>query len=121
MYKKRPVIYDASKGYITISIDSGFITSGVYKIKITDGDKMITVGEGNFDDNIKDIFLIPINPAVLEDWMLIIIADYAPAAGHTQISVNYNFLQQGAQFDAEPIRENKVALAAHHDFTFQKK
>ena len=121
MYKEREIKYDRSKGHVSVEIkNSGFVNQGSFSAHITNGIETRKIGEGKFGDSIPDIYLINVPPEQLEDWMLIIIGSYAPAFGHNQISVDYNFLQQAELTDdPESIREQTSALSAHHDITFK--
>ncbi len=121
MFKEREIKYNKNKGHVSIEIkNSGFVNLGSFSVHITNGDETRKLGEGKFGDNVPDIYLISIPPDKLEDWTLIVIGSYAPAFGHNQISVDYNFIQQAqATDDPEQIREKKAALSTHHDFTFE--
>ena len=121
MFKEREIKYDKNKGHISVEIkNAGFANQGSFNVHITNGLETRKLGEGKFGDSIPDIFLINIPPDQIEEWTLMIIGSYAPAFGHDQISVDYNFLQQAELIDdSETIRMQATALSAHHDFTFK--
>ncbi len=114
----RKVAYDPAKGIVSVSVVNGYATQGAFSLHITDGNVMKKIGDGNFNDQVPDIFPIPLPPAALPGWMLIIIGSYSPAAMHTQISADYRFIQQADCTDTEAIRETAPYLSTHHDFTF---
>ena len=121
MFKEREINYNPNKGHVSVEIkNAGFVNQGSFSVHITNGIETRKLGDGKFGDGVPDIFLISVPPDQLEDWMLILIGSYAPAFGHTQISVDYNFLQQAEMADEpERIRIQDTALSAHHDFTFK--
>lgn len=119
MYINRKISYDPAKGPVTIVVTSGYAPQGSFTLSITDGESMVPVGSGKFGDNLPDIFLLPVTGSSLKRWCLIVIGAYAAAFGHTQISVDYDFYQQGQKIDTELIRDNSQTVSAHHDFNFE--
>jgi hypothetical protein len=105
-------------GPVSVVFRSGYATQGAFALSLTDGNRVIPVGQGTFGDTIPDVFTIPIPANELENYMLVIFATYASAVGHNQVSVDYDFYQQGNIIDTEPIHVVQNSISTHHDFTF---
>ena len=118
MFSKRPLRFDPAAGYITVAVGSGYVTQGNFKLSITNGASTLSVGDGKFGDAVPDVFLLPVPADQLEDWRLIILGSYAPAAGHAQIKVDYTFYQQGNKKDEEHVQAEGSYVFAEHHFTF---
>lgn len=110
--------FDPVKGLVSVVIRSGYATQGTFSLTITDGVEIVKVGQGKFGDNIPDIFTIPVAAGSLSKWLLMIFGTYGSAMSHDQISVDYDFYQQGQIFDTEPVHVSGNSLSAHHDFNF---
>jgi len=89
-------------------------------LHITDGEIINKISEGKFSDLIPDIYLVPVSPTSLTQWMLMIFGSYKAAFGHNQISVDYLFYQKEQEIGKEEIRLNSSSLSSHHDITFIK-
>jgi len=84
-------------GPITLEITSGFSSLGSFLLLQSDKSSVDFKEFGKdpkkIDDDIPDIFLIPINLQNLEKHLVAIVGKYRPAPGHKQIKVTYTFVQ----------------------------
>ena len=91
------VRYKKTGGPITIEVTSGYSSLGSFVLAYAKkGDaefKEFGKDPKRIDDEIADIFVIPLDLEKLEEYRVIILGKYQPAPGHNQIKVEYTFIQ----------------------------
>jgi len=101
------VTYDPSGGPITLRVSSGFATQGtVYVFQ-----HGVPIGQGALDVDVPIPDYSDVNT----------VGTYAPAAGHTEITVYYAMLQNGVSLKINPdptIRDTSAGAAKTYEHKF---
>ena len=96
-------------GPITLEITSGFSSLGSFLLLQSEKSavdfKEFGKDPKKIDDDIPDLFLIPIDLQKLENHLVAIIGKYRPAPGHRQIKVTYTFVQNNNSIHETEIKE----------------
>jgi len=107
--------YDPGKGPITIEVTSGYSTLGTFILAYAKKGDYAFQEFGKepkrIDDNIPDVFLIPLPLDDLPQYRVVIIGKYKTAPGHNQVEVTYRFFQDG-----KSIHETTIEIEASEDY-----
>lgn len=126
------VKFKKDNGPITIEVTSGFSSLGAFILaysKIGETDLTEFGREPKrIDDSIPDIFCIPIDVENIIKYVVIIIGKYCPAPGKTQVTVKYDFVQNGEILKVEPSNGSTInevlttggSLRFTHYFNFEE-
>lgn len=111
---------------LTVEVTSGHATLGDFRlmlIKKSDGAvQEFGASPKQLGDAIRDLFVIPVPPAELHQFILAIPGKYMPGPGQSVIDVTYEFVQEGAVLeDAASIEEpaTQPIMRFHHRFFFK--
>ncbi len=106
--------YDEARGPITIEVTSGYSTLGTFILALAKKGEYSFQGFGKdpkrIDDDIPDVFLIPLSLEELPNYRVAIIGKYKSAPGHNQIKVSYVFCQED-----KPIHETRIETESAED------
>jgi hypothetical protein len=123
-----PVIsFNPKGGPVTIEVTSGYSSLGSFVLSYTRKGEFRYVEFGKdpkvIDDDIPDIFAIPIDLADLAHYRIVILGKYRSAPGHDQIKVTYSFKQDGGLLHETPIEEKSSGVPRDfsHKFDFKEK
>jgi hypothetical protein len=123
-----PVVsFAPTGGPVTIEVTSGYSTLGSFVLAATKRKEFNYVEFGkdpkSINDDIPDIFTIPINLAELSRYRVVILGKYRPAPGHDQIRVIYTFRQDGVKLHELPIekKSDNPPEDFSHKFDFKEK
>ena len=121
MHKENIVYFSPQDSVVTLIFKPFYATNGAYDIYITNGVQMQKIGKGSFSDGIEDVFILPIVPAQLGSWVVVIAGAFASAYGHTQILVHYTFYQNGVALSEQiTIQHIGSTLATQNDKNIKK-
>jgi hypothetical protein len=114
---------------VHLEVNSGYSCLGSFLLymRLKEGNvELFPEKEKVINDNIIDFFMLPYTAEELCDLKLYIFGKYAPAPGHEQILVSYDFFQHDEALVIEPDKSNIIeeksndfAKSFYHSFNFK--
>jgi len=114
---------------VYLEVDSGYSTLGSFSLATFKDGQFIELFPERvkiINDNITDVFLLPFEPKDLCKMKLYIYGKYGPSPTHSQIYVEYIFVQGEDELKVDPQDNNKIEeeLVGHmkryyHSFEFK--
>lgn len=112
MANESVVKFNKNGGPIIVEITSGYSSLGTYILGYAkDGStdyREFGKEPKRIDDDLMDIFKIPIELNKVKDYFVFIIGKYSPAPGHSQIKVHYEFYQDNELLEVEQPHSNII-------------
>lgn len=121
MNEKNAIVkFCRENGPITIEVTSGYCTRGSFILGYMKRGEYIFREFGKdpkrVDDDILDIYQIPIDLTELSSHRVSIIGKYAPSPGYQQIKLKYAFIQKNSELLVTPVKANLIEVSTAEPF-----
>lgn len=126
---KSTVLISDPENPVHLEVNSGYSCLGSFLLymRSKEGNKELFTDKAKLiNDDIIDFFMLPYTVEELAELKLYIFGKYAPAPGHEQILVRYDFFQHDEALQIDPEKSNIIeeksndfASSFYHSFTFK--